>query len=585
MRRAFAVIVAAALTLQAADVSSGSDVILKAMKDEMERSRQLALSDAPYFLEYTVEDVQGFSVGASLGGTLTVGQNRFRVPKVRVRVGNYNFDNSDYVYADYYNGSRYDGEQMTVDDNYNAIRRQLWLATDRAYKTAVEAIGRKRAALQNISQPQELPDLWRAPATQQLIPSPRLTVDASKWTARTRELSSIFKKYPDVLTSQVNFELTQSTHYMCNSEGTTVRNPDGLVQIQARASAQAPDGMTVRDAVQLQAQTLDKLPGDAEVTQAVTQLAENVRALAKAPYGETYSGPVLFEGQAAAQVFAELLGQNLTLPRKPVGEPGRPVPFYASELEGKVGARVLPEFLDVVDDATQQTFQKTPLLGTYAIDDEGVVPKPVTLIEKGKLKAFLLTRQPVRGFDESNGHARLPGGFGANTAAASNLFVKASESVKAAELKQKLIELVKQRNKPYGVIVRKMDYPSTASIEEIRRIASGAAQSGATARPTSIPLMVYRIYPDGREELVRGLRFRGFGVRSLKDIVAASTEQTVFSFMFNQAPFSLVGAGGFVAPISVIAPSFLMDDVDLEKPQEDMPKLPIVPPPALTTSE
>jgi predicted Zn-dependent protease len=474
---------------------------------------------------------------------------------------------------------------MTLDDDYNAFRKQFWLATDRAYKTAVEAIGRKRAAMQNINQPQDLTDLWKAPAVNLLQPPMKQNVDLGKWTARVRELSAVFKKYPDVLTSQVNFEAMESTHYMYNSEGTTVRVPDGLTQLQVRATAQAPDGMTVRDAAVLVAPSLDRMPADAAMTAAVQQVAENVRALAKAPFGETYSGPVLFEGDAAAQVFAELIAPNVTLPRKPVGEPGRPVPFYASEFEGKIGSRVLPEFLDVVDDAKQTAAAGKTLLGNYAVDDEGVTPQEVTLIEKGKLKGFLLTRQPVRGFDQSNGHARLPGGFGANTAAASNLFVKASESVKPEELKQKLIETIKQRNKPYGLIIRKMDYPSTASIEEIRRIATSSAQSGATARPTSIPLLTYRVYPDGREELVRGLRFRGFGVRSLKDIIAVSNQQTVFSFLYNQAPFSLVGGGGFVAPISVVAPSFLIDDLDLEKPQEDMPKLPIVPPPAISASE
>jgi hypothetical protein len=316
---------------------------------------------------------------------------------------------------------------------------------------------------------------------------------------------------------------------------------------------------------------------------AVKQVAENVKALAAAPFGDTYSGPVIFEGIAAAQLFAEVLAPNLTLPRKPVGEPGRPVQFLASEFEGKIGSKVLPETFTVTDDATRTTYNKTTLFGSYPVDDEGVVPKPVTLIEKGKLKGFLLTRLPVKGFDASNGHARLPGAGGARVATISNLIIGSSETVKAAELKQKLIEMIKQRNKPFGLIIRKLDYPSSASLEEIRRISASAAQGGA-GRITSIPLLVYRVYPDGKEELVRGLRFRGLSARSLKDISAASEETSVFNVMYNQAPFSVMGAGGYVAPQSVVAPSLLFEDLDLEKPQEDMPKLPLVPPPALTAA-
>src|SRR5439155_17281909 len=262
------------------------------------------------------------------------------------------------------------------------------------------------------------------------------------------------------------------------------------------------------------------IASEVEMARGAAALAENVIALAKAPMGETYNGPVLFEREAAAQIFAQIIGRNLALTRRPVMEPGRPGSFPNSELEGRFGARILPEWMDIVDDPTQAEWRGRPLFGHYEVDSDGVVPKPLSLVEKGILKTFLLTRQPMRGFNGSNGRARLPGGFGANNAAFGNLFIHASETVPPAELKRKLIDIVKTRNKPYGIIVRKMDYPSSASFEELRRLLS-AANSGST-KPVSIPILAYRVYPDGREELVRGLRFRGFNARSFKDILAAS---------------------------------------------------------------
>ena len=241
-------------------------------------------------------------------------------------------------------------------------------------------------------------------------------------------------------------------------------------------------------------------------------MAENLVALANAPKGEDYSGPVLFEGAAGAQIFAEVLGRNLALTRRPVADGGRGGGAQTSELEGRMGARVLPDTFDVVDDPTQKEWRGRPLFGSYTVDREGVVPKPLRLIEKGVLKNYLLTRQPVRGFEGSNGRARLPGGFGASAASISNLFVSSSEPVPVAELKKRLIELCRTRNKPYGIIVRKMDFPSSAGLDEARRLLS--AQQGG--RPVSMPILVYKVYLDGREELVRGLRFRGFNVRSLQ---------------------------------------------------------------------
>jgi hypothetical protein len=292
--------------------------------------------------------------------------------------------------------------------------------------------------------------------------------------------------------------------------------------------------------------------------------------------GEDYSGPVLFEGISAAQLFAEILGRNLALSRRPVTEPGRPGMFPYSELDGRQGARILPEWMDVVDDPAQKEWRGRPLFGSYDVDLEAVVPRPVAVVEKGVLRNFLLTRQPVRGYNGSNGRARLPGSFGANTAAISNLFVRARETVSVPALRKKLLEICQIRNKPYGIVVRKMDFPSSASYEEIRRLLAGQS----SGRPVSMPVLVYRVYPDGREELVRGLRFRGLNARSFKDVLAAGDDEHVFDFLNNMAPFALMGAGGYVAETTVVAPSVLIDDLELHPTEDEQPKLPIVPPPS-----
>ena len=286
----------------------------------------------------------------------------------------------------------------------------------------------------------------------------------------------------------------------------------------------------------------------------------------------------MFERDAAAQIFAQVIGRNLALTRRPVMDSNRPGAFASSELEGRFGARILPEWMDVVDDPTQTQWRGNPLFGHYTVDSDGVAPKPLALVEKGVLKNFLLTRQPVRGFNGSNGRARLAGSYGANAAGFGNLIVHASETVPLPELKQKLIEICKTRDKPYGILIRKMDYPSSASFEEIRRLMTGGA-SGGSSRPVSIPILAYRVYPDGREELIRGLRFRGFNARSFKDILAASAESTLFEFLENGAPMALMGSGSSVAQSSVIAPSVLIDDLEMERMEEEFPKIPIVPPP------
>ena len=558
-----------------------SDAELRAMRDEMARAQQMSLNElgAPYFIQYLIDESSNFAVSASLGGVLSQRRETVREPEVRVRVGDYAFDNTNYTGAGFNSGARYDLGRFPVENRYDVLRRYLWLQTDSAYKSAVEALSRKRAALRNITQSEKLPDFAKAEPVKRLTPLPKLAIDTALWTDRTRAVSALFAKYPEVKNSSVELESSAGGFTLVNSEGAEVREPETVSFMRIRASAQAADGMTLRDAVTFHAIDPVHLPGEIETDRAVKTLAENVVGLAKAPRGEDYSGPVLFEGMAGAQIMAEVLGRNLALTRRVVSEGGRGGAAQPSELEGRIGARVLPEFFDVVDDPTQTEWRGRALFGHYSVDREGVVPGPLKLVDKGVLKGYLLTRQPVRGYDASNGRARMPGSYGASNASISNLFVRPSESVPVAELKKKLLELCAARGKPYGIIVRKMDFPSSASFEEVRRLLQGA-QGG---RPVSLPLLVYKVFPDGHEELVRGLRFRGMNVRSLKDILAAGDDSAAFEFMDNALPFALIGGSGFTAEAAVIAPSLLIDDLELHPLEDELPKLPVVPAPDFTS--
>jgi len=573
-----AYLVAAAAAAQPS--KAPADALLRAMQDEMARARVLRIVEVPYFIEYGVDQADQVSAAATLGALLNSGRVRLRIPRIQVRVGDYSFDNTNYLGTDFYSGVRYEVDRFPLDDSYPVLRRHLWLATDTAYKAALEAISRKRALVRSLTVSEQLPDFYRAAPVEMVDRTVLPEIDASLWSERMRRLSALFLRYPKLIGSVVDYTASRGVQYLVNSEGTRVRDPSGLMFVRIRAVSQAPDGMMLRDAAVLHTRDLSRPPLETDLEQAARQVAEHLTALADAPVGDAYTGPVLFEGQAAAQLFAEVLGRNLLAVRRPLMPPGRSLPFRGSELEGRLGVRVLPEWMDVVDDPTQKEWRGRPLFGHYRVDMEGVVPVPVVLVEKGVLKSFLLTRQPVKGFDGSHGRARLPGGFGAKAATISNLFVRASQTVPLAELKRRLLELCRQRGKPYGLIVRKMDFPSSASLEEARRALAAGAGAGASA-PVSQPVLAYRVYADGREELVRGLRFRSLTARSLRDILAASEELEVFDYLENGAPFALMGAGAYAAEATVVAPSVLVDDLDVDRMGEELTRPPLVPPPPL----
>jgi hypothetical protein len=582
MRRAACLLAVAVLGVAVLAVAQQPvDVELKAMHDELDRAREISLPnlERPYFVQFMIDRSDTFTLAASLGGVISSRRDHSRSSEVRVRVGDYNFDNTNYTGAGFNFGTRYDLDRFPLGNDYDVLRRYLWLQTDSAYKSAVEAISRKRAALRNITQNDRINDLAHAQPLQHLRPIPALAIDQDSWTKRVRSASALFAQYPEVKNSSVELEAAAGGYTLVNTEGTEIREPQTVHFLRLRAIAQAADGMTLRDAASFYSLDLMHMPDDSEIKAGVKSVAENVVALARAPKGEDYSGPVLFEGVAGAQIFAEVLGRNLGLTRRPVSDGGRGGGgFQPSELEGRIGARVLPDSFDVVDDPTQTDWRGRPLLGHYEVDLEGVRPVPVKVIEKGALKNYLLTRQPVRGYEGSNGHARLPGNYGGDTPAFSNLFVRATGTVPVAELKKKLIEICQARGKPYGILVRKMDFPSSAPLDEARRMIGG----GQGGRPVSMPLLVYRVYPDGREELVRALRFRGLNLRSLKDILAAGDDNALFEYMDNGAPFALLAASGATAESTVIAPSILVDDLELHPVEDEQPKLPLVTAPELT---
>jgi TldD protein len=565
LNRSFAAVLLVGGSLWAAQ----PDPVFDAMQTELKRSSTLKLNqlETPYFVSYSIDDGHVWSAAATLGGLITSSASKFRIPQVSIRVGDYKFDNSNFAGGGF-GGARYDLRSFPLEDDPLVIRQYLWLATDSAYKGSLQSIARKRAALRSVTMTDQLPDFSPASKFTLLKDYEPVQFDEKIWIERTRRVSAIFNGFPTLRSSLVEFSAVDGLHRFVNTEGTEIRQPSSVGSVQIRASAQAPDGMIVRDSALFYTGNISKMFPEAELETAARAVGEQVTKIAAAPAGDNYSGPILFEGVASAQLMAEVLGRNLHIARKPIAAGGMPAQAASTELEGRRGVRIMPEFFDVTDDPS------LPLFGHEEVDDEGVPDKTVSLVEKGILKDFLRTREPVRGFTESNGRARVTGAGPVPT----NLIVKARETSSLPDIRKKMIDLCQQRGLPYAIIVRKMDFPSTASLDEARKMIAGGSSGGAS-RPVSMPLHVYRLYTDGHEELIRGVRLRGLNARSLKDILVAGDDNVTFNYLENGVQFALLGYGSSSAEVAVMAPSVLIDDLELTKIDDEQQKLPIVAPP------
>lgn len=561
------------------------DENLRAMVDELNRSRDLRMMvGAPlYYLNYNFARGDGFLVSYSLGALVNRGESQMRVPQVKARVGNYESDDSNFLLSGIYQGTRFDAQSFPLEPDYPLMRRDWWLLTDMAYKGSVQAFNYKKASMQNLRQVQEFPDFTAGPATVMVSPGEPANFDKPRWDRVTRSLSEVFLRYPTILDSQVQFGYSRGVEYQVNSEGAVVRRPFAIGFLRVMAKGKSDRGSEIWDGAEFLGFREADFPADAALHDAVVKLADGIVARQTAPRGENYTGPVLFEGVAAPQLTAQLIGRQLWFPRKPVTVPNRPLTWPRLELEGRIGTRIVSELLTVRDDPTATAFQGQPLLGTTLIDLEAVKPEPLTVIRDGRLETMFRTRTPSVPGEVSNGRARIHGVFGAARGAASNLFIEARESVPEAQLRAKLLEMVKAANKPYGIIVRKLDFPSGGDQNALRVIFSGNATNTGKV-PVSLPLMVYRVYPDGREELVRDVNFRELEIRVLRDIVAGDTPH-VFHFLENGATFAPIGVGTYVAETSVICPSLLLEEVELEPIRVETRTEPLVAPPPLSSAK
>lgn len=588
------------LAQQPAQIPSNSfqDVVSRALRDELARSiEHLRLGDfpKPYFIAYRVRDSRGLAASATCGSLLSSSDDasRARTFAVEVRVGDYAFDNTNFVSLPSFSPGtlrpQFGFSQLPVDDDYLEIRRQIWLATDAAYKQALEQLAGKKAALQNRTRSEDLPDFSKESVTDITDVAPPIEMKRSDTESLVRALSKLLGNMPAIDSSTVSLSVRNGRSLSLNTEGTRFEKSHPLLTLSAAASTHAADGMRLGDSVSLYATTLDGLPARDQLVLRVQDLAARLSALRDAPVLDHYNGPVLFDGRAAAEIFASEFAPALIGQRKPVSSAPEMEMAFAriSQLggpsfAGKLGARVLPDFLNVTDNPTIAAYSKEPLLGSYKADDDGVPARETKLVENGMLKTFLTGRTPVEGVLHSTGNHR--GG----SVMPSNLIVDSRDGLSDTELKNRFFELVKKRGLEYGIVIREIGSSSGTNMEE-QAAAMLSAMTGQQGAGKSV-LLAYKAYPDGREELVRGVHLSAMSAESFKEIVAVSKSAAVFNtphvpnFNFSSS-FFFSFAGEMSAPaslplVSYVVPSMLFEDVSLIKPSQETPKPPLSDPPS-----
>ena len=521
--------------------SAKPDLLLTAMRAELDREQaQLILPgmQRPYFIEYRLDDVSTWEAVANFGALVQEQEGHQRIVRVTVRIGDYTRDSSS---------PRGDGTTTLAarDDNPESIRYGLWAATDEAYKNALRAYSAKQASLKRFQTPQTEHDFAQAKPVTHIGPLVALDIDRPEWKRRILEASGLYQSdaevrsfASDVQYSSANIRGIAVNRYLVNSEGTMVREGYTGYAATVNVGGQAPDGMQLSRDNGSTAVTAAQLESWPDFRARVIRDLKSLEDLRKAPVvsADDYHGPVLFSGDAAADVLSNLVLPNIQAERPDMGTTARTKGVYNSSLH----ARVLPEFLEVTDDPSQTQFNGRGLVGAYEIDDEGVPAQSVPIVVDGKLQNYLSSRTPIRDFPESNGHGRAALGQGARSSAGVAIF-KSKTPLSADGMNQKLLALAKEQKRDVYAV--------------------------DTLGGNLAPRVLYLVHPDGTRQLVRGAAFDELDHRSLRsDILAAGDDPYVSNSL---------GA----VPVTTIAPSLLFDDIGVKRATQENDKLPYYPPP------
>lgn len=530
--------------------------LIAILTEELNRNFQtLKTADPPaYFIAYAVTEQEAEGVSAIQGALQQQTRNHQRVLDIQVRVGSYELDN--YRQAQGVRPPNAVASLIPLDDSPAAIRKRLWLDMDRAYKAASQRLIQVKSSQQTQTAAADSSNDFskEQPSAASDLP-PKLVFPAAEWAARLRKLSAIFSKYPSVLNSNVAVLVQREVRTLVNSEGTQVEHGRLYARISINARGKAADGMDLTATRSFEAGDPARLPRDAEIEKAIVEVAEEVSRLVRADPADPFVGPAILSGRAAGVFFHEIFGHRIEGHRQKDESEGQT--FTRS-----VNSKVLPEFLTVRFDPTLKNAAGSDLFGWYQFDDEGVKARPVTIVDQGILKTFLLSRSPIQGFPQSNGHGRRQPGNDP-VARQSNLLVEASQRVSEARLRELLKEEIRKQNKPYGLYFAEVTGGFTTT-----------GRRGLQAF-TVIPLAVYRVFPDDRaDELIRGVDIVGTPLASFAKILAAADKLEVFN--------GFCGAESGQVPVSAVSPAILVSEIEIQRKAKSSDTPPVLPRPSAT---
>ncbi len=509
------------------------DVVKKAMEDEMQNNMEnmrLENEEGPFFISYTIMDGLTIDISASLGSIVSSTQSPAKGYNVRLLAGSYEF-----------NDESFDGEsdrslgftsiELPSETDYFGIRRALWASTDLVYKSATKLYNGHENQVKSQNKPlDQIPhrSFAKTPVveiSETAIPEP---ASMEVLEAYGRQLSAVFLNYPEIDFSAASLDGYYEVNYFLSSEGSYIKQAKSVLNARVYAIARTAEGQPVMNQVNFFAESPEGLPAIEEAVKQVGAMADELLASFRAPaFEDSYYGPVLFSGTAAASLLSRSVNLSAGGLKDADFIPSSRNFLYnsANGPELRPGKKVASDGITIKALSKLTEYNGTALAGAFTADSEGVVPSDeLVLVENGVVKNLLGDRTITRADQQSTGHSS---GVGV-------LMISSEKTNTEAELKQQLIEKAKSEGLEFALLVKDVEFGV-------------------------LPVFnVYRVsVADGSETLLRSALIRQADMKILRKIAGASEETIVYH---------AAGLDNPNFPTSVISPgAILVDEMEIER--------------------
>ena len=540
------------------------DAVLEVMYEELDRSYSILkeVDQPPYYLSYEIIQENSFTVNGGFGQVFSENRSKLNRLYLEIRVGGFELDNTHPIPM---RGFGFGDMLAALDtsgipiDNKDALRTVLWKQTDTAYKQAVNDYANVLSSMQSLVEEEDQSgDFSNAPTEKYVAPPLAIKENEELLRNKLVRYTTAFSDVEHIVSNQISISQAIETRWFVNTDGTRIKDESVLYFISIAATSKADDGMILQRTLTYQADSPEIIFDDDVILADTQQLIVDLEALREAPLAEPFEGPAILSGRASGVFFHEILGHRLEGHRQKNEDEGQ-------TFKDKIGEAILPSNFSVIFDPTVTHYRNAQLAGDYRYDNEGVKAQRVVVVEQGILKHFLMSRTPIEGFPYSNGHGRKSADANQIVTRQSNMFVEVEDAVNPDELQQMLIAQVNKQGKEYGLY-----------IDDIQGGFTNTGRLGPNAYVVS-PVIVYKVYPDGSRQLIRGVNLIGTPLTTFSRVEQASTEVAIFDGM--------CGAESGWIPVSTVAPAILVSQIEVQRAEQSRNIPPLLPSPVRPPSE